>query len=115
MENSKESISFNFGRDIQKQNFLNKTKKYNIIPNNNSVFLHKILSVKNETLLNYTLKKNSSEYFKKIKSSTDNKKGDNKNNTNSSFHRNKKIHINKNLLQIYLKITILIFIKSIQI
>jgi hypothetical protein len=58
MENKKESICFNFEKDEQKQNFFDKAKKCDIIHNNNSVFLHKILSVKNQSLLNDTLKKN---------------------------------------------------------
>lgn len=61
MENKKESICFNFEKDEQKQNFFDKAKKCDIIHNNNSVFLHKILSVKNQTLLNDALKKNQSE------------------------------------------------------
>ena len=61
MENKKESICFNFEKDEQKQNFFDKAKKCDIIHNNNSVFLHKILSVKNQTLLNDALKKTQSE------------------------------------------------------
>ena len=65
MEAKKESICFNFEKKKQKQNFYDKAKKCNFINNYNSVFLHKILSVKNQTLLNGTLKKYPSEIFKK--------------------------------------------------
>ena len=62
MESRKESICFNFEKDQQKQNFFDKAKKCDIIHNNNSVFLHKILSIKNQSLLNYTLKKINQKY-----------------------------------------------------
>ena len=93
MENKKESICFNFEKDKQKQIFFDKTKKCGIINNNNSVFLNKILSIKNQSLLNNNIKKYPSEIFKKINSSSDNKKQNNINNTNNtnrSFNRNNK-------------------------
>ena len=93
MENNKERICFNFEKDKQKQIFFDKTKKSGIINNNNSVFLNKILSIKNQSLLNNALKKYPSEIFKKINSSSDNKKQNNINNTNNtnrSFNRNNK-------------------------
>ena len=50
-EQHKESICFNFGKNEQKKDFFDKAKRCDIIHNNNSVFLHKILSVKNQSLL----------------------------------------------------------------
>ena len=87
MENQKESICFNFEKDEQKQNFFDKAKKCDIIHNNNSVFLHKILSVKNQTLLNNTLKKNQSEVLKDLNSSSEKKIY--KCNSNRTLHRHK--------------------------
>ena len=57
IEPQKESICFNFEKNGNKQIFFDKAKKSDIIRNNNSIFLHKILSVKNQSLLEYTLKK----------------------------------------------------------
>ena len=88
MEAKKESISFNFEKNKQKQNFFDKAKKCNIINNYNSVFLHKILSVKNQSLLNGTLKKYPSDIFKKVNTSSDAKKSNAKNNMNKSMNRN---------------------------
>ena len=65
----KESICFNFENNEEKQ-FFDKAKRSDIIRNNNSVFLHKILSIKNQSLLNYTLKKVQSQiedYLKRYK------------------------------------------------
>ena len=87
MEDQKESICFNFEKDEQKQNFFDKAKKCDIIHNNNSVFLHKILSVKNQTLLNNTLKKNQSEVLKDLNSSSE--KRIYKCNSNRTLHRHK--------------------------
>ena len=72
-EPHKESICFNFGKDEQKKDFFDKAKKCDIIHNNNSVFLHKILSVKNQSLLDYTLKHNQSQSLNNVNSSSDTK------------------------------------------
>lgn len=72
-EPHKESICFNFGKDEQKKDFFDKAKRCDIIHNNNSVFLHKILSVKNQSLLDYTLKHNQSQSLNNLNSSSDTK------------------------------------------
>ena len=72
-EQHKESICFNFGKDEQKKDFFDKAKRSDIIHNNNSVFLHKILSVKNQSLLDYTLKHNQSQSLNNLNSSSDTK------------------------------------------
>ena len=69
IEPQKESICFNFEKNGNKQIFFDKAKKSDIIRNNNSIFLHKILSVKNQSLLEYTLKKNKSEILNNFESS----------------------------------------------
>jgi hypothetical protein len=61
-ETQRKSISFNFEKDEQKQNFFDKAKKCDIIRNNNSVFLHKILSFKNQSLLDFTIKKMNQKF-----------------------------------------------------
>ena len=72
-EQHKESICFNFGKNEQKKDFFDKAKRCDIIHNNNSVFLHKILSVKNQSLLDYTLKHNQSQSLNNLNSSSDTK------------------------------------------
>ena len=95
-EKQRESICFDFGKDEQKQNFFDKAKKCDIIRNNNSVFLHKILSVKNQSLLEYTLKKSESELLNS--STIESKKLINKNSSNRSLHRNNTVTIKENAL-----------------
>ena len=56
----RKSICFNFEKDEQKQNFFDKAKKSDIIYNHDSVFLHKILSVKNP-LLDNILRQNKTQ------------------------------------------------------
>ena len=98
-ETQRKSISFNFEKDEQKQNFFDKAKKCDIIRNNNSVFLHKILSFKNQSLLDYTLRKNESEILNNSNcSSFETKKFMNKNSSNRSLHRNKTVSIKQNAL-----------------
>ena len=82
-EPHKESICFNFGKDQQKKDFFDKAKRCDIIHNNNSVFLHKILSVKNQSLLDYTLKHNQSQSLNNLNSSSDTK-----NNSNTVSRKN---------------------------
>ena len=65
LSSPKESICFNFENEDQKR-FFDKAKKCDIIKNNNSVFLRKILSVKNQSLLNETLKQSKSQIFNHI-------------------------------------------------
>ena len=90
METQKESICFDFGKDEQKQIFFDKAKKCDIIHNNNSVFLHKILSVKNQTLLDYTLKKNETESQKNdLNTISELKKSNHKSASNRTLQRNK--------------------------
>ena len=90
MESPKESICFDFVKDEQKQIFFDKAKKCDIIHNNNSVFLHKILSVKNQTLLDYTLKKNETENLKdNLNASSEKKKSNHKSASNRNLQRNK--------------------------
>ena len=96
MESRKESICFNFEKDQQKQNFFDKAKKCDIIHNNNSVFLHKILSIKNQSLLNYTLKKNQSEILKNLNSSEI--KENNNKASNRTLHRNQTETFKQNSL-----------------
>ena len=72
-EQHKESICFNFGKNEQKKDFFDKAKRSDIIHNNNSVFLHKILSVKNQSLLDYTLKHSQSQNLNNLNSSSDTK------------------------------------------
>ena len=79
----KESICFNFENDYQK-NFFDKAKKSDIIRNNNSIFLRKILSVKNQSLLEETLKKSKSQIFNHLSTSTYDPKNYNMNLNNSS-------------------------------
>ena len=83
LPSQKESICFNFENDDQKR-FFDKAKKCDIIRNNNSIFLRKILSVKNQNLLNETLKPSKSQIFNRIKTSTYDPKNLNTNINNSS-------------------------------
>ena len=98
IESQRESICFDFGKDEQKQNFFDKAKKCDIIHNNNSVFLHKILSVKNQSLLEYTIKKNQSEILKKLNSSSEIKKPNNERFSKRTLHRTKTATFNENTL-----------------
>ena len=71
----RKSICFNFEKDEQKQNFFDKAKKSDIIYNHDSVFLHKILSVKNP-LLDNILRQNKSQILNNsnsLKNKKDNK------------------------------------------
>ena len=79
LSSPKESICFNFENEDQKR-FFDKAKKCDIIKNNNSVFLRKILSVKNQSLLSETLKQSKSQIF---------------NHVNVSSYENKNLNINK--------------------
>ena len=79
----KESICFNFENDEQKK-FFEKAKKCDIIHNNNSIFLRKILSVKNQSLLNQTLKQSKSQIFNRINTLTYDSNNFNTNVNNSS-------------------------------
>ena len=98
MEQHKESICFDFGKDQQKQNFFDKAKKCDIIHNNNSVFLHKILSVKNQSLLDYTLKKNHSE-IKNLNYSSETKKSNiNQISSNRTLYHNQTETFEQNTL-----------------
>ena len=74
------SICFDFEKDEQKQNFFDKAKKSDIIYNHDSVFLHKILSVKNP-LLDNILRQNKSQVINKS-NSIKNKKNNNNKKTN---------------------------------
>ena len=47
LSSPKESICFNFENEEQKR-FFDKAKKCDIVHNNNSIFLRKILSIKNQ-------------------------------------------------------------------
>ena len=80
----KESICFNFENEDQK-NFFDKAKKCDIIKNNNSIFLRKILSVKNQSLLKETLKQSKSQIFNHINSSSYDNKNLNINNSSSNL------------------------------
>ena len=84
LSSPKESICFNFENEDQKR-FFDKAKKCDIIKNNNSVFLRKILSVKNQTLLNETLKQSKSQIFNHINTSTYDNKNANINNSSSNL------------------------------
>ena len=86
LSNHKESICFNFENDEQKK-FFEKAKKCDIIHNNNSIFLRRILSVKNQSLLNQTLKQSKSQIFKHINTLTydSNNLNINTNNYNSNL------------------------------
>ena len=83
LSSPKESICFNFENDEQK-NFFDKAKKCDIINNNNSVFLRKILSVKNPSLLEETLKESKSQIFNYLNTYTYNPNKLNLNYNNSS-------------------------------
>ena len=91
----KESICFNFENNEEKQ-FFDKAKRSDIIRNNNSVFLHKILSIKNQSLLNYTLKKVQSQILNNLNTSLDTKKENDQNNTTRYIHRNQSVDLNYN-------------------
>ena len=95
----KESICFNFENDEQK-NFFDKAKKCDIIRNNNSVFLKKILSVKNQSLLDKTLNQSKSQYFKPINTSPNDQKQLNINNSSSNLtiDHKKREDLNFNIL-----------------
>ena len=98
MEQHKESICFDFGKDQQKQNFFDKAKKSDIIHNNNSVFLHKILSVKNQSLLDYTLKNSHSE-IKNLNYSSETKKSNiNQSSSNRTLYHNQTETFDQNTL-----------------
>ena len=74
---SHKSICFNFGKNEQKQNFFDKAKKSDIIYNHDSVFLHKILSVKNP-LLDNILRQNKSQIINNSNSLKAKKNNNNK-------------------------------------
>ena len=84
LSSPKESICFNFENEDQRR-FFDKAKKCDIIKNNNSVFLRKILSVKNQSLLNETLKQSKSQIFNHINTSTYNNNNVNINNSSSNL------------------------------
>ena len=84
LSTQKESICFNFENEDQK-NFFDKAKKCDIIKNNNSIFLRKILSVKNQSLLNETLKQSKSQIFNHINTSKYDEKTFNVNNSSSNL------------------------------
>ena len=83
LSSPKESICFNFENEEQKR-FFDKAKKCDIIHNNNSIFLRKILSIKNQSLLEKTLKQSKSQIFHRISTSTYDPKKLNINTNNSS-------------------------------
>ena len=83
LSSPKESICFNFENEEQKR-FFDKAKKCDIIHNNNSIFLRKILSIKNQSLLEKTLKQSKSQIFHHISTSTYDPKKLNINTNNSS-------------------------------
>ena len=82
--NKKDSICFNFDNDEQK-NFFDKAKKSDIIHNNNSIFLQKILSIKNQSLLNQTLRQSKSQIFNNINESNSESKILNLNNSSTNL------------------------------
>ena len=84
LSSQKESICFNFENEDQKR-FFDKAKKCDIIKNNNSIFLRKILSVKNQSLLNETLKQSKSQIFNHINTSKYDEKTFNANNSSSNL------------------------------
>ena len=84
LSSPKESICFNFENEDQKI-FFDKAKKSDIIKNNNSIFLRKILSVKNQSLLNETLKQSKSQIFNHINTSKYDEKTININNSSSNL------------------------------
>ena len=87
LSSPKESICFNFENEDQRS-FFDKAKKCDIIKNNNSVFLRKILSVKNQSLLNETLKQSKSQIFNHINTSKYEEKTFNVNNSSSNLTLN---------------------------
>ena len=97
LSSPKESICFNFENEEQKI-FFDKAKKCDIIHNNNSIFLRKILSIKNQSLLEKTLKQSKSQIFNHISTSTYDPKNTNIkiNNSSSNLTLNPKNEENSN-------------------
>ena len=102
-EFKKKSISFKLNTAKQRYIF-DKTKNSEILQNNKSLFLQKILSMKNQSLINQSLKNNTSEIVSNLNSSSDLKSTNIIDETNKTMIRNKTSFFNKNNLVIDLKI-----------
>jgi hypothetical protein len=102
-EFKKKSISFKL--DTAKQKYIfDKTKNSEILQNDKSLFLRKILSMKNQLLINQALKNNTSEIVSNLNSSSDLKSTNVIDETNKTMVRNKTSFFNKNNLVIDLNI-----------